>query len=105
MSQAPKKKLHLPRSKGGKIVFNLVMALFLAYAEQGKDDEKNQDNRDGGNNWIVSRHKAKERCRLAAFGVCGFFGGEMADGIPSNGDKSTNEQDNSHNNFHLLVSK
>ena len=29
----------------------------------------------------------------------------MADSIPSNGDKSTNEQDNSHNNFHLLVSK
>ena len=29
MSQAPKKKLHLPRSKGGKIVFNLVITLIV----------------------------------------------------------------------------
>ena len=31
MSQAPKKKLHLPRSKGGKIVFNLVITLIVGF--------------------------------------------------------------------------
>lgn len=91
-------------SRRRSMIFH-IWGIVSAYAEQGKDNEKNQDNTDSGNNWIVPGHKTEKRRRLAAPGVCGLFGGKMADSIPPNGDKSTNEQDNSHNNFHLLVSR
>ena len=71
--------------------FSTPGTLLLAYTKQGKDDEKNQNNGDCGNNWIVLGHKAKERRRLAAPCICGFFGGKVADGIPSNGNKSADE--------------
>lgn len=75
------------------------LASFLAYTEQGKDDHENQDDGDCGNNWIVPRHEAEEWSSLAALCICGFFGGVVAEGIPSHGDKSTDEQNNPHNIF------